>query len=96
MAPSFRSSAPYTGLREEKVADSSPRLAGRCGYCGAALEAKTTRRRFCGDPCRWAAWKRERESKARAPVERALATLLARVETAVEEARKALGRREDW
>ena len=75
-------------------ADSSATFAGRCGYCGAVLEAKTTRRRFCGDPCRWAAWKRDREEKARAPVERALRELVARAEDlaeAVEEAREALG-----
>ena len=74
--------------------NSSDTFARRCGYCGAPLEAKTTRRRFCGDPCRWAAWKRQRAEAARAPLERALTTLLARVEEAAEEAKEALGGRE--
>lgn len=69
-------------------------LASRCAYCEAVLEAKTTRRRFCGDPCRWAAWKRDREAKARAPVERALRSLVAKVEAAAAEARETLTGRE--
>ena len=65
-------------------------LAGRCGYCGSPLAAKTTRRRFCGDPCRWAAWKRAKEEAARAPVERALRDLVGRLEDVLQEAREAL------
>lgn len=77
-------------------AETSARLAGRCGYCGAVLEAKTNRRRFCdnGGKCRWADWKRREAAKARAPVERALRSLVAKVEEAVQEAREGLAERE--
>ncbi len=64
--------------------------AGRCGCCGARLEAKSTRRRYCGAPCRWAAWKRDREAKARAPLERILAALPGRLEELAQEIREAL------
>jgi hypothetical protein len=33
----------------------------RCGYCDANFEAKTSRRRFCSDRCRKAAWQANRE-----------------------------------
>jgi hypothetical protein len=32
----------------------------RCSHCGAELEAKTIRRRFCSAKCRAAAWQRKR------------------------------------
>lgn len=87
--PFSRPFAAYTGAREEMMGDLS--ISPRCQNCGKAFQAKQDRARFCGDPCRWAAWKQEREKKARAPVERALRTLLTRVEQAVQEAREAMG-----
>lgn len=82
-----RLSAAYTGFREVLVAD----LSIRCQNCGKTFQAKQERRRYCGDPCRWAAWKRGREEKARAPLERILVGLPARLEELASEIREALG-----
>ena len=66
----------------------------RCQFCGKTFEAKQeARARFCGDPCRWAAWKQKREDDARAPLERVLRVLVARMDelfAVAEEAKAAL------
>lgn len=63
----------------------------RCEACGQAFQPKQpSRARFCSDRCRLDGWVRRKERDARAPVERALRTLVAKVEEAVEEARQAL------
>ena len=51
----------------------------RCQHCGAESEAKTNRRRFCGDKCRKAAWTARREADL-ALVHAALSRAMARVE----------------
>lgn len=73
-----------------------------CGACGKALPEATARRRFCTPACRARYWRdqravvvREALESARAPVERALRSLVERVEEAVQEARETLGLRED-
>ena len=60
---------------------------------GAEFQPKHPRGRFCSGRCRVAAWQRKRAAAARAPLERILGALLARVEEAVEEAREALAGR---
>lgn len=87
MGPFFPPSASYTDLRETRMVD----LTVSCQHCGKPFQATLGRARFCGAPCRWAAWKLEREKKARAPLERILAGLPARLEELAQEIREALG-----
>ncbi len=41
----------------------------RCQHCEAECQAKTTRRKFCGDPCRKAFWQAERDHEVIRAVE---------------------------
>ncbi len=50
----------------------------RCQHCGAEMEAKTSRRRFCGAACRAAAWQRQRGEDL-AALEEQLTRALSRV-----------------
>ncbi len=51
----------------------------RCQHCEAEFTPKTTRRRFCSDQCRAAAWTASREADL-ALVHEALRRAMARVE----------------
>jgi hypothetical protein len=51
----------------------------RCAYCDQEFEPKTTRRRFCSNRCRAAAWQRKRED-ALARLEENLTHALAQVQ----------------
>lgn len=60
----------------------------------AEFQPRHPRARFCSGRCRVAAWQKRRVEEARAPVERALRALVAKVEEAVEEARESLAGKE--
>ena len=51
----------------------------RCAYCEADFDAKTSRRRFCSDKCRSAAWQAHREDEL-ASVTKGLEQVLHRLE----------------
>ena len=42
-----------------------------CLWCGKALEAKTSRRRYCNDACRSRAWQKRRERELSAVLDEA-------------------------
>ncbi len=50
----------------------------RFAYCGAQIDAKTSRRRFCSAKCRAAAWQQQRGDEL-ARVEETLLRALARL-----------------
>lgn len=61
-----------------------------CLYCRRPYTPRNNKGVFCSDRCRLAAWQAKKHREARAPVERALRSLVAKVEEAVEEARESL------
>lgn len=62
----------------------------RCETCRADFQPRHPKARFCSGRCRRARWQAKREEAARAPVERALRSLVAKVDEALEEARESL------
>lgn len=66
-----------------------------CLHCRRLYTPRNNKGLFCSDRCRLAAWQAKKRREARAPLERILVGLPARLEELAAEIREALGGKEE-